>query len=70
MPDKIETCTFIALSALTSSHITLSEICIDFIQYELMLFKKFGVTYEFKQNEIRLDNRHNRFNCACSFQIY
>ena len=58
MPDKIETCTFIALSALTSSHITLSETCIDFIQYELMLFKKFGVTYEFKQNAIQSNSNY------------
>lgn len=65
MPDKIETCTFIALSALTSSNITLSEACVDFIQYELMLFKKFGVTYEFKQNTIQMNDDH--YTCGTLF---
>jgi len=58
MPDKIEICTFITLSALTNSDIILSEACIDFIKYELMLYKKFGVEYDFKQNIIQMNDNY------------
>lgn len=58
MPDKIEICTFITLAALTNSQITLSGSYIDFIRYELMLFKKFGVEYEFEKDNIQTSNNY------------